>query len=149
MNIRLCVATSVLFGWLCSTAARPADIAYLSSGNATARPLPFSEAVRVGRMLYLSGQIGVLPGSMTVVPGGLHAEAKQAMDNIKGILERHGYSLDQVVKCTVMLTDMADWPAFNEIYVGYFPKNLPARSAIGASALAVGAHVEVECWAAK
>lgn len=112
-----------------------------------ARALPFSDAVRVGHMLYLSGQIGT-DSSFKLVPGGVKAETKQTMENIRRILERHGSSLGEVVKCTVMLADMSEWGAVNEVYVTYFDKNrLPARSALGASGLALGARVEVECWA--
>jgi reactive intermediate/imine deaminase len=108
--------------------------------------LPFSAAVRVGDMLYLSGQMGVDAG-VTLVPGGIEAETRQTMENIKAVLERHGSSLDRVVKCTVMMADMAEWPAMNAIYVRYFAKHLPARSAFGASGLALGGRVEIECIA--
>lgn len=110
--------------------------------------MPFSEAVRLGNTLYVSGQIGNEPGTQKVVPGGIEAEARQALDNIKSILEKHGSSLDHVVKCTVFLADMKDWPAFNGIYRSYFTKNLPARSALGANGLALNAKLEVECIAA-
>jgi len=110
-------------------------------------PLPFSEAVQHGDTLYVSGQLGVLPGTMTLTPGGIGPEARRALDNLKAILERHGSSLDQVVKCTVFLADIKEWPAFNAIYREYFKKNLPARSALAASGLAIGARVEVECIA--
>ena len=111
------------------------------------RPLPFSDAVRVGHMLYLSGQIGT-DEAFALVPGGMKAEARQTMENVKRVLEQSGSSLERVVKCTVMLADMSEWPAFNEIYVAYFRKDrLPARSALGANGLALGARVEVECWA--
>ena len=115
-----------------------------STGGA---PLPFSEAVRLGDTLYVSGQVGILPGTLTLASGGIGGEAKQALENLKAILERHGSSLDQVVKCTVFLADIKEWPAFNEIYRTYFKKNLPARSALAASGLALGARVEVECIA--
>lgn len=107
-------------------------------------PLPFSEAVRVGDMLYLAGQLGTLPGTTQVAPGGIGPEARQVMDNIKAVLERHGTSLEHVVKCTVFLADMKEWPAFNAIYREYFPKHFPARSAFGTTGLAFGARVEVE-----
>jgi reactive intermediate/imine deaminase len=110
--------------------------------------LPFSEAVQVGDMLFLAGQIGSAPGTRTVVPGGMDAEAKQAMDNIGAVLKRRGLGFDSLVKCTVMLADMKDWPAFNTVYANYFkPGRFPARSAFGANGLALGAKVEVECWA--
>src|SRR5512142_2460385 len=112
----------------------------------TARKVPFSEAVRVGNMLYLAGQIGT-DAAGNVVPGGITAETRQAMDNIRATLERYGSSLDRVVKATVMLADMAEWAAMNEVYVTYFDKHLPARSAFGAAGLALGARVEIECVA--
>ena len=112
-----------------------------------ARPLPFSDAVRVGHMLYLSGQIGT-GAAFGLVPGGIRAESRQTMENVRAVLERHGSSLERVVKCTVMLADMSEWGAFNEVYAGYFRKDrLPARSALGVNGLALGARVEVECWA--
>jgi reactive intermediate/imine deaminase len=129
-------------------AADAPPVKFFNSGKVLPNTLPFSEAVKVGNMLYLSGQIGVVPGSMNLVPGGMKAEAKQTMDNIKTTLEAHGYSLDHLVKCTVMLADMADWPTFNDIYKAYFKKHFPARSALGANGLALGARVEVECIAA-
>jgi 2-iminobutanoate/2-iminopropanoate deaminase len=109
--------------------------------------LPFSEAVRVGNTLYLSGQIGVTPGTMTLVAGGMQAEARQTMENIRTTLTAHGYAMSDVVKCTVMLADMADWPAFNTVYQTFFTPPFPARSALGANGLALGARVEVECMA--
>jgi reactive intermediate/imine deaminase len=126
-------------------AAAAPRVEYLTGERA--RPLPFSDAVRVGHMLYLSGQIGT-DASFALVPGGIRAEARQTLENVKRVLERSGSSLERVVKCTVMLADMADWPAFNEVYAGYFRKDrLPARSALGVGGLALGARVEVECWA--
>ena len=116
----------------------------------TPRPmaLPFSDAVRVGNILYLSGEIGVDYTTMKVVPGGIQAETKQAMENIKSTLEKYGSSMDNVFKCTVMITDMKEWPLMNEVYATYFKKDrLPARSAVGANGLALGAKVEIECLA--
>ena len=111
-------------------------------------PLPFSDAVRVGNILYLSGEIGVDYATMKLVPGGIQAETKQTMENIKTTLEKYGSSLDNVFKCTVMITDMKEWPLMNEVYVTYFKKDrLPARSAVGANGLALGAKVEIECLA--
>lgn len=108
--------------------------------------LPFSEAVRVGDMLYLSGQIGV-DSSRKLVPGGIVPETRQAMENVKAALERHGSSLDHVIKVTVMLTDMSEWAEMNKVYVDYFSKHLPARSSLGVKGLASSARVEIECIA--
>ncbi|MGH7582611.1 MAG: RidA family protein [Gemmatimonadales bacterium] len=108
--------------------------------------LPFSEAVRVGSMLYLSGQMGIGPSGQPV-PGGIEAETRQILENIRAVLERHGTSLDRVVKCLVMLADMSEWPAMNKVYLEYFRPPLPARSAFGASGLALGGRIEMECIA--
>jgi 2-iminobutanoate/2-iminopropanoate deaminase len=106
--------------------------------------LPFSEAVRAGDMLYLAGMIGT-DASGKLAAGGIKPEAKQTMDNIAASLKKRGASIDQLVQCTVALADMADWPAFNEVYRGYFKDHFPARMAYGANGLALGARVEVQC----
>ncbi len=105
--------------------------------------LPFSTAVRVGQTLYLSGQIG-LDSSGNVVPGGIAAETRQTLENIRLTLEKLGSSLDQVVKVTVMLADMEEWGEMNKVYVTFFPAHLPARSALGVNGLARNARVEIE-----
>ena len=129
-------------------ASEPPPVEYLNSGKVLPSTLPFSEAVRVGETLYLAGQIGVKPGTMELVEGGIEAEARQTLDNIKATLEAHGHGLQDVVKCTVMLADIEEWGTFNEIYQRYFSPPYPARSAFGANGLAMGARVEVECIAA-
>jgi len=129
-------------------AYQPESIQFLNSGKVYPTDLPFSEAVRVGNVLYLSGQIGVIPGSLKLVSGGLREEARQTMENIKTSLEAHGYGLKNLVKCTVMLADISEWGMFNEVYKSFFSDRYPARSALGANGLALGAQVEVECIAA-
>lgn len=120
----------------------------LNSGKVLPPTLPFSEAVKVGSLVFLSGQIGNVPGTLELVPGGIKAEARQVMENIKTSLAAHGLSMTQIVKCTVMLADMSEWPAFNEVYRTYFAAGgFPARSAFGTSGLAFNARVEVECIA--
>lgn len=111
---------------------------------------PFSPAVRVGGLIFVSGQIGSRTegGRMVLVPGGIEAETRQTLDNVRDILQRAGSSMERVVKCTVMMADMAEWPRMNAIYATYFPGPKPARSALGASGLALGARVEIECIAA-
>lgn len=110
--------------------------------------LPFSESVRVGDVLYLSGCLGNQPGSKRLVPGGMEAEAHQTMRNIAHVLGKHGLTFNDVFQCRVMLADMAEWEAFNAIYVTYFKRDrLPARSAWGCHGLALGARVELECVA--
>ena len=105
--------------------------------------LPFSEAVRVGDLLYLSGALGI-DGTGHLVPGGVEAETRQALANISAILERHGSSLDRVVKATLMLADIGEWAAANVVYLEHFTTDLPARSAFGTSGLALGARIELE-----
>ena len=126
--------------------AKP-NVEYLSTEATLALKLPFSEAVRVGNTLYLSGVVGLVPGTRTIVAGGIEPETKQVLDTIKTVLERNGSSLDRVVKCTVMLADMAQWAKMNTIYMTYFTKHFPARSAMGVNGLALGAQVEIECIA--
>ncbi len=120
---------------------------FLNSPEALARGFPFSEAVRVEDTLYLSGQIGTRPGTSELVPGGIVTETRQTLLNIKSVLARYGSSLERVVKCTVFMADMAEWPRMNEVYRTFFKGRFPARSAMGASGLALGARVEIECIA--
>ncbi len=122
---------------------------HLNSGKVFPAGLPLSEAVRVGDTLYLSGQVGIVPGTMNLAPGGLEGETRQTMENIKTTLEAHGYSMNDLVKCLVMLADISQWATFNEVYKTWFDDRYPARSAFGANGLAVGAQVEVECIAVR
>jgi reactive intermediate/imine deaminase len=120
---------------------------YAPPGDAEGK-LPFADAVRAGNLLFQSGKIGNTPGTLTLVPGGIQAETRQALENIRDGFARHGVGMDRVVKCTVFLADMKEWAAMNEVYVQFFPGDKPARSALGASGLALGARVEIECIAA-
>ena len=108
--------------------------------------LPFSEAVQAGELLFLAGQLG-MDASGNLVSGGIGPEVQQAMANIRAVLERHGSSLDDIVKVTVMLADIREWAAMNAEYVKFFSGHFPARSAFGTSGLALGARVEIECVA--
>ncbi len=112
------------------------------------RPIPLSDAVRVGDLLMLSGKLGIRPGERQLVEGGIGPETRQTMENIKTAVEKYGASMAAVVKCTVFLADMAEWGAMNEVYATYFPADPPARSAVGVNGLALGARVEIECMAA-
>ena len=124
---------------------RPA-VEHFGNPALNGKPLPFSEAVRVGDVLYLSGQIGI--GADGKLPDGIEAQTKQAMDNIGAVLKRAGLTYADVFHCTAFLADMKDWPAFNTVYVPYFPAGkMPARSAFGANGLALGALLEIECQA--
>lgn len=131
--VALCVATSV-----------QAQVEFRPAPNALG---PFTEAVRVGNLLYLSGMIGA-DSSGKLAPGGIKAETKQVLENIRTALRRNGLDMDRVVKCTAFLADISEWPAMNEVYVTFFPGNKPARSAFGGVQLVLGARMELECIAA-
>ncbi len=122
------------------------DVQYLNMPGTENLGLPFSSAVRVGNTLYLSGNIGNVPGKNELVSGGIAAETRQTMENMKAVLEQFGSSMDRVVKCTVFLADIGEWAAMNAVYRTYFV-NPPARSALGSSGLALNARVEIECIA--
>ena len=141
------LATFTLLLFACKSPNPKTEIEFYQSEEMASLGLPFSDAVRVDNMLYLSGVIGMVPGKMELVQGGLEAEARQIMENIKQVLEANGSSLENAVKFTVFIDDIALWGDFNKVYVEYFPGNKPARSAFGAEGLALGATVEVECIA--
>ena len=123
------------------------SVQFLNSGARTTTP--FSPAVRAGQVLYLSGQLGLVPGTAKLAPGGIQPETRQAMKNIASLLESSGYSMKEVIKCTAFLADMNEFASFNKEYLSYFSKPYPARSAIGINSLAFGGRVEIECIAAK
>lgn len=139
---RTVMATSALFLTACATARAPQFIT--ATGGP---PRPFSPAVRANGFLYLSGQVGT-DASGKLVSGGIASETRQVMENIRGVVQANGSSMDRVIKCTVFLADMSEWGAMNEVYVTFFAADKrPARSAMGASGLALGARVEIECIA--
>ncbi len=121
------------------------DVEYLQSEEFKQINMPFSEAVRVGNLLFLSGQIGDvytdIPGQTKLAEGGIRPETRQTMENIKSVLERYGLTLENVVKCTCMLADVKEWGEMSEEYIKYFPINKPARSAFAGTGLAMGARV--------
>ena len=142
-----CIVASAL-GAACATPrpAHPPAVEYLTPYGQPTRP--FSPAVRVGNLLFLSGQIGTPPDARgMLVPGGIESETRQTLENIRDVLERSGSSMERVVKCTVMMADMSEWERMNTVYATFFPTHKPARSAFGATALALGARVEIECLA--
>ncbi len=143
----LLIATCLLYLAGCEVTVDDAtEIAWLQAPGTEDLDLPFSSAVRVDDLLFLSGALGIVPGTMTLADGGIQGETRQTLENIKGTLENFGSSMDRVVKCTVFLADMSEWGAMNEVYRTFFV-NPPARSALGASGLALDARVEIECIA--
>lgn len=110
----------------------------------------FSSAIRSGDFIFLSGALGALPNvnPPQVVEGGIEAETRQTFENIEAVLAAADATLEDIVKCTVFLADIDDYAAFNAVYVEYFPNDPPARAALAASGLALGALVEIDCIAA-
>jgi 2-iminobutanoate/2-iminopropanoate deaminase len=144
MRRTICLLGAVLCLGACSHASLGPEPEFLTPYGPPKNP--FSPAVRVGNLLFLAGQIGT-DSSGRVVAGGIQAEARQTLNNIKDVLHKTGSSMDNVVKCTVFMADMKEWPAMNEIYATYFRLHLPARSAFGATGLALNARVEIACIA--
>ncbi len=126
-------------------AAQAPEVKYIVPTGAAAT-LPFSPVVKVDHMLYLAGQLGT-DSTNKLAAGGIDAETRQALTNIKRVLEANGSDMDHVVKCLVMLADIAEWGKMNAVYVTFFPVHRPARSAMGASGLALNGRVEIECMA--
>jgi 2-iminobutanoate/2-iminopropanoate deaminase len=108
---------------------------------------PYSQAIRTESMVYTAGQIGLDPATMETVNGGIEAETRQALNNLKQVLEAANSGLNYIVKTTVFLRDMADFPKMNAIYAEFFPENPPARSTVAAAALPKGVAVEIEAIA--
>jgi len=147
MLIRNIIFTLSLSGLLLASACEHAnDVEHYSSPGTENLDLPFSAAVRVGNTLYLSGNLGNIPGKLELIPGGIQAETRQTMENIKATLELAGSSMDQLVKCSVFMADISEWGEMNEVYRTFFTVP-PARSAFGANGLALGARVEIDCIA--
>ena len=105
---------------------------------------PYSVAIRVGNLLFTAGQTGLDPATMELVPGGIQAETRQVLTNIRNVLEAAGSSLEQVVKTTVFLRDMADFTQMNTIYAEFFPRDHPARTTVQVAAVPRGGAVEIE-----
>lgn len=144
-QLALILPVIALFG--CDVEIEQSDaVTYLQMPGMAEQNLPFSAAVRVGNTLYLSGNVGNLPGTLDLAEGGIAGETKQTMENISNVLKEFGASMDDVVKCTVFLADISEWGTMNEVYRTYF-KNPPARSALGANGLALNSRVEIECIA--
>lgn len=122
-------------------------VTFYTSDATKAANLPFSDGVMVDDLFILSGALGTDPETGKMVPGGIVPQTHALFANIKRTLAANGLGLSDVVKCTVMMADIAEWPKFNEVYVTYFPGEKPARSAFAAAGLALDARLEMECWA--
>ncbi len=143
----LLIAALAVFVFGCEvTVDDSARVEYLNKPGTEDLDLPFSAAVRVDHLLFLSGNLGNIPGTFELAEGGIQAETRQTLENIKSTLETFGSSMDKVVKCTVFLADISEWSAMIEVYKTFF-ENAPARSALGVSGLALNARTEIECIA--
>lgn len=134
----------MLLAYSASSPAHDADVEWIVEPGA--ENMPFSAAVRVGHLLFVSGALGYDSETRSLVEGGIGPETKKTLENIQATLEANGSSMDNVVKCTVFLADISEWAAMNEVYVTFF-SNKPARSALGVNGLALGARTEIECIA--
>ncbi|MDA3839118.1 MAG: RidA family protein [Candidatus Delongbacteria bacterium] len=121
----------------------------ISTSNAPEAKGPYNQAVEVNDTLYVAGQIGMIPENGVIVDGGIKAQTKQTLDNIRAILNEAGYTFGDIVKCTCFLTDFNEYKEFNEVYGEYFSADAPARSTFGISALPVGVKVKIDCIAVK
>lgn len=121
--------------------------AYIQNEEFSKLNLPFSQAVKYGNIIYVSGQIGDLVETGELIEGGIIPETNQTLKNIKKVLEQNGSSMDNIIKCTCMLADISEWSQMSSEYVKFFPNHKPARSAFATTGLALGARVEIECIA--
>lgn len=121
----------------------------ISTTGAPAAIGPYSQAIKINGMLFISGQIPVDPALGKVVEGGIAEQTRQSLENIKAILTEAEYALDNVVKTTCLLSDMAHFKAFNEVYAGYFSHEAPARATFAVKELPLGVLVEIEAIAVK
>lgn len=142
-------ARTPILGATMAAAASADEIEILRSDAVNPSGLPFSDGVRIGRLVIMSGMLGIKPHTLELAGGGLDGQTRQTLENLRSVLAAHGLSLRDVVRVQVMLADIADWPRFNEIYREYFSEPFPARSAFATNGLALGARVEVEAFAVK
>ena len=147
------IARALLAATLLSAATAQAQPAagprFYSAPPTGAQRLPFSEAVQVGGVLYVTNQLGNVPGVGKVVEGGLDGQLRQTMANIAAILAANGLAPRDIFKCSVSLADMSQWPEMNRLWPSYFPADrLPVRNVVGVTSLPIGAVIGVECAAA-
>lgn len=147
-KLNLLSITILLLSFQVVRAQETSGVIFHTSHEIKKQTAPFSDAVEVGSLFFLAGQIGMDHSTRTMVEGGLKAETEQAIQNIREVLKQHGLSLEQVVKCTVILSTMDDFTAFNEVYTKHFTKK-PARTTFAAAGLARNAKVEIDVIAAK
>ena len=147
---RIKILSILIFFSSCSNVIHN-DVEYFVSETSKELNFPFSDAAIVGNIIYVSGQIGSKPGTREVVEGGISAETTQTLNNIKMVLNDLGSNSDKIFKCLCMLEDINDYNEMNKAYTTFFNSrnNLPSRSTFAGSGLALGAKIEIECWATK
>ncbi len=142
----------LIFLWVAymvpSNAQEKTELIFHQSHEPKKENAPFSDAVQAGNLYFLAGQIGMDHSTRTLVSGGIQAETQQAIQNISEVLAQHGMTLDNVVKCTVILANIEDFAAFNEIYTQYFTQK-PARTTFAAKDLAANGQIEIDVIAVK
>ncbi len=148
MKLKLLFICLLIFVNFQSCKDSDSEIVFHKSHESSRANVPFSDAVETEDLLFLTGQIGKDHKKGQLVSGGIEEETKQTIENIKAVLEHHNLSLDNVVKCTVILKDINDFKAFNSVYTQYFTKK-PARTTFAASGLAGGSSIEIDVIAAK
>ena len=143
------IVTGIFLIILMGCSNQPSDREIISSQKAPAAIGPYSQAIRVGDTLYLSGQLGLDPATGKFAGQGFEAQARQAMENQKAILETAGFSLKDVVQCQVFVTDMNNYPVFNTIYSEYFVEHFPARAVLEVSRIPAEGLVEIVMGAVR
>lgn len=147
--MRLGVIFFLLMSMIIGCAQAPVNREIVSSPDAPAAIGPYSQGVRVGNMLYLSGQLGMDPETGTFAKGGFEAQARQALENQKAVLEEAGFDLGDVVQCQVFVKNMDDYRGFNAIYTEYFTENFPARAVLEVSRIPADGLIEIMMVAVK
>ncbi|OSY89554.1 hypothetical protein WH52_02675 [Tenacibaculum holothuriorum] len=143
------ISFSILLAFVsCKTTAEKPSLIFHKSKLERKKNAQFSDAVEAGNTLYLAGQVGINPDTKQLAGNTIESQTEQTLQNIKEVLEHHGSDLEHVVKCTVILSDVNDFKAFNTIFRKYFPKNKPARTTFAADLL-VGAKIEIDVIAVK
>jgi len=148
------IGTAVALGLVCLASAAHAQQA--SSERRAIRPaefpnsgLPYSPGILVGNTLYISGQLGRDPATATLVPGGIEAETRQVMANVRKVLQAAGMDFEHVVSVNAFITSFGDFEKFNTIYREYFPVDPPARATVQVAGLNLGAHLEIQMIAVR
>jgi len=146
----LLIVTAMFF-WSCNTVSEKHEASErrIITFENTPASRPYSPAVEAGNMLFVSGQIALDPSTGKLIEGGFEEQTRQTLSNLKAVIERAGYKLEDVVRCTVLLTDINNYTPMNRIYMEFFPSDPPARMAFAVRDLPMGALIEIDAIAVK